>query len=61
VTRSRIVAAAVAVLVLLALAGLGRAAPAQVSIVVTLGAGKMGSFRMTGSPTDAGRAVATRR
>jgi hypothetical protein len=61
VTRSRIIAAAVAVLVLLALAGLGRAAPAQVSIVVTLGAGKMGSFRMTGSPTDAGRAVATRR
>jgi hypothetical protein len=61
VTRSRIVAAAVAVLVLLALAGLGRAARAQVSIVVTLGAGKMGSFRMTGRPTDAGRAVATRR
>src|SRR5262245_47908518 len=61
VTRSRIVAAAAPVLVVLALAGLGRSAPTRISIVVTLGAGNTGSFRLSGGPTDAGRVVATRR
>jgi hypothetical protein len=41
-------------------AGPGEAASARVSITVTLGAGKSGTFRMTGGPVDAGRVVATR-
>jgi hypothetical protein len=41
-------------------AGPGEAASARVSITVTLGAGKGGTFRMAGGPVDAGRVVATR-
>ena len=60
-SRSRAVAAVLALVVLAAVAGLGHAAPARVSISVTLGAGPNGSFRMTGGPVDSGRVVATRR
>jgi hypothetical protein len=61
VTRSRTVGVVLALVVLTAVAGLGRAAPARVSIAVTLGAGTSGNFRMTGGPVDAGRVIATRR
>lgn len=57
-SRSAVVGLA---LIALVVAGLGRASPARVSITVTLGAGKNGSFTMTGGPVDAGRVVATRR
>ena len=52
--------AVLAAAILVLPAGPGEAASARVSITVTLGAGKSGTFRMTGGPVDAGRVVATR-
>jgi hypothetical protein len=60
VTSSRTVGVLVAFVVLGSVAGLGRAAPARVSIAVALGAGTGGTFRITGGPVDAGRVFATR-
>jgi hypothetical protein len=61
VTRACLAGLVLALVVLANASAPGQAAAARVSIAVTLGAGKNGTFRMTGSPTDAGRVVAARR